>query len=328
MKKSFLGIVVILMSGAGVFPASGNGPPDRSSGFQDLNRTDRILLTLADSLDPRARYGPGDLAAMRERPDFGIDEDAGTSGEGRGSFAYSFRFSIGSFASSGYLKIVSPPSAPGGAAEEGWIDLGTDVPTGAAVRFRKVRRSEAVSFNEVAAELTKGNLTFAVGLRRPPDEPEAGARREILAFFGRLLDNARRHGLLFRIVLRALDPEEDEPLAENGLLNSPGREDEETAISLKVAAVDDRGAVLPDVDLYAIRLDGFLARFARIEKAAWNQAKGRYEVRQPPGDGAEIRLIYPPLSNREFAQALRQDETRRRGFGIVLNVDAEFKADR
>jgi len=327
MKKAFMGIAIFIVAGAAAVRAAGNGPPGRSAGLPDLNRTDRILLTLADSLDPRARYGPDDLAAIRERPDFRIDEDSGTSGEGKGSFAYSFRFAVGGFSASGYLKIVSPPAAPGD-AEEGWTDLGIDGPTGAAVRFRKVRKSESVSFNEVAAELTKGNLTFAVGLRRPPDEPDAAARREALAFFARLLDNARRHGLLFRIVLRVLDPEQDEPLGENGLFNSPGREDEETAISLKIAAVDDRGAVLPDVDIYAIRLSGFLARFARIEKAVWSQAKGRYEVRHPPQDGAEIRLIYPALSNREFAQALRQDETRRRGFGIVLNVDAEFKADR
>jgi hypothetical protein len=325
MKKALWGAFVTLWVGAS-YPST--APPPHVPDIQGLNRTARILLTLADSLNPQYRYGPGDLAGIRERPDFLIDEDSGTPGEGKGSFAYSFRFNIGEFASSGYLKIFSLPSTPSEQPEEGWNDLGVDSPTGAGVQFRRVRKSAAVGFNEVSAVSAKGNLMFAVSLRRPPGETEAAARQAVLGFFARLLENAGRYGLLYRIRVLVMDAEEGEPLADNAVLNSAGRENEETSIPLKIAAVDDQGKVLPDIDYYTIRLNGFLGRFARIEGAVWNWEKGLYEAHNPAADGAEIRLVYPALADANFSQALRQDEIRREGFGIVLNVDAAFKPAR
>lgn len=59
----------------------------------------------------------------------------------------------------------------------------------------------------------------------------------ILERFGRLLDNARRYGILSRIVIELVKGEKGEPLADGGLLNvlAPRRS----------RAASDSGSMLP-----------------------------------------------------------------------------------
>jgi hypothetical protein len=290
-----------------------------------LSITDRILLTLANSIGREARYGSGDLPEIRNRPDFMIDEESGGEGQGGGAYAYSFRSQEGSFSGSGYFKIASPARSRETRPEEGWQALPADETTGAAVLFRKVRRSEVVAYNEVEVTAAKGSFVLTVSLRRPPGEASDAAREAAREAFSRLLENARKYGLLFRIQLEFLDDRSGEPLEEDALLNVRGAPDEETTVRLRLRAVDSKGAALPNVKAYLIKLKGALGPLARLEGASFNSAKGQYEIQDPPAEGPVVSVVFPGLRSRDFASALERDAGLRRGFGIVLNVEATFK---
>jgi len=319
MRKAFFCVVLVL--GLEFAVSAGPAPPGNGE-RPDLTRTERILLALANSLSPDYQYGPEQLADIAGRPDFQIDEAAGAQGEGQGVYAYSFRSDIGGFAASGYFKI----SAASGAAlvrGAGWEDAGRDAASGAEVSLRRVRRTQDAPFNEVEARLTKGGLVLTVSLRRPPEEAPAASRKAALALFVRLLDNARRYGLLFRIRIVLADQPNADIWPENGLLNSAGRPKDETVLSLRLEAVDDQGRSLTGVSRFVIHVMGRLAGFARIEGAV-RKADGLYEVPDPGPNGAVIRLAYPALDDPKFSKALGEDQALRTGFGIVLNVDAEL----
>jgi hypothetical protein len=291
-----------------------------------LNLTDRILLTLANSLSPEYQYGPKDLKDIKERPDFMIDEESGAEGRGLGAYAYSFRSQEGPFSGSGYFKIASPARYRPPKENEGWGLLGKEEATGTEVWFRKVRKSETVNYNEVEATLVKGNFVLTASFRRPAEEPAAQARQMAEESFARLLDNARKYGLLYRILVELVDESAGEPLPEDSLLNLKGQDDEETSVRLRLREADFQGKPLENVEVYTIKLGGFLGKYARLEGAAFNQAKKQYEVHDPPADGIQVSVVFPAMKEGNFAKALEQDATMRRGFGIVLNVEATFKA--
>jgi hypothetical protein len=324
MKKRFASVLILLLSLTALW-LSGHPPSAELQGAAELDLTDRILLTLANSLSEDYQYGPRDLPDIKERPDFLIDEETGEEGLGRGSYAYSFRSEVGNFASSGYFKIAALSHYRAPKEEEGWGRLNSDDATGADIWFRKVRPSEVVSYNEVEVTAAKGNLGLTVSFRRPLGEPAEDARRIALEAFLRLIENARKNGLLFRILAEWIGDGAAEQLEENALLNIRGRENEETRVRLRIKAVDHLGTPLANVEMYAVTLKGFLGRHARIEGASFNREKGRYEIHDPPEDGARVLVVFPALDDAEFAAALDQDGGLRSDFGIVLDVDVMFK---
>ncbi len=296
--------------------------------IEDLNLTERIVLTLANSLEgDEYQYGPDDVSGLVEKAEFLIDEESGEKGEGKGVYAYSFRTQMGGFFGSGYLRIASPSRHVEPKAEEGWELLGEDSETGAGVWFRKIRRSEAIRYNEVQASSRKGNLVLTASLRRPPDETATEARRVILEYFGHLLSNATQYGILSRIVIELLSEEKGQALPGGAVVNIRGSDADETAVRFRVYAADNKGEPLANVDYYAIKLKGALGKFARLEGAAFNQQKNQYEVHDPPKEGIEVGVVFPALNDKEFAGALEQDAKMRAGFGITLDVEATFKPE-
>lgn len=299
----------------------------------DLNLTERIILTLANSLSLEHQSTPDDMPRLRQMVDDGeifVDEEEEERGQGKGMYAYSFPLEIADFRGNGYFRVASQARYRAPEEEKGWRLLGEDDGTEAKVWFRTVRTA-AVSYNEVEASLSKGNFVLTVSLRRPPGESADEARTTVLKRFLVLLENAKRYGILANILIELVDggdQEQHEPLEPNALLNVPGRESEETALRLRIYAADPTGAPLPNVDCYTIELKGFLGPYATLEGAAFNDAKKRYEVHDPPATGALVNLIFPSFNNTVFAKALEQDAAMDSGFGIVLEVDAEFKPER
>jgi len=173
--------------------------------------------------------------------------------------------------------------------------------------------------------VAKGNLVLTVSFRRPAEEPSGEARKIAEESFARLLDNARKYGLLYRILVELVDESSGEPLPEDSLLNLRGQDEEETTVRLKIRAADFQGKPLENVEAYALKLQGFLGKFARLEGAAFNQSKNQYEVHDPPDEGIQVSVVFPAMKEGNFAKALEQDATLRRGFGIVLNVEVTFK---
>lgn len=299
----------------------------------DLNMTERIILTLANSLTPEFQSSPDDMPKLMQMVDDGeifVDEEEEDRGQGKGMYAYSFPLEIADFRGNGYFRIASQARYRSPEEEKGWRLLGEDDGTEAKVWFRTVRTA-AVSYNEVEASLSKGNFVLTASLRRPPGESADEARTAILKRFRVLLENARRYGILANILIELVDggdQEQNEPLEQNALLNIPGRESDATAIRFRIYAADHTGAPLPNVDSYTIELGGFLGSHATLEGAAFNEAKKRYEIHDPPATGALVSLIFPSFSNKGFAKALEQDAAMDSGFGIVLEVEAEFKPER
>lgn len=299
----------------------------------DLNTTERIVLTLANSLSPDYQSTPDDMPKLMQMVDDGeifVDEEEEDRGQGKGMYAYSFPLEVADFRGNGYFRIASQARYRSPEEEKGWRLLGEDDGTEAKVWFRTVR-TPAVSYNEVEASLSKGNFVLTASLRRPPGESADDARTAILKRFRVLLENAKRYGILANVLIELVDEgdqDEQQPLEQNALLNIPGRESNETAVRFRIYAADHTGAPLSNVDYYTIELKGFLGSHAIIEGAAFNEAKKRYEIHDPPATGALVSLIFPSFSNTGFAKALEQDAVMDSGFGIVLEVDAEFKPER
>ena len=299
----------------------------------DLNMTERIVMTLANSLSPDYQTSPDDMPKLMQMVEDGeifVDEEEEEKGQGKGMYAYSFPLEVADFRGNGYFRIASQARYRAPEEEKGWRLLGEDSDAEAKVWFRTVRTA-AVSYNEVEASLSRGNFVLTASLRRPPGESADEARTTILKRFRLLLENAKRYGILANVLIELVNGggrEEQEPLEQNALLNIPGGESNETAVRFRIYAADHTGAPLPNVDYYTVELKGFLSPYATIEGAAFNAAKKRYEVHDPPATGALVSLIFPSFSNKVFAKALDQDAAMDSGFGIVLEVDAEFKPER
>ena len=291
----------------------------------DLNLTERITLTLANSISEEYQYGPDDAADLMDRPDFYLDEEEGI-------YTYSFRIKgarhprYGTFDGSGYYRIASPTQYRKPKTEEGWRLLGEDEETRALVWFREVRKSETQKYNEVQASLKSGNLTLTVSLRRPMEESPAEAEKVILERFGQLIDQARRHGILCRVVIEMVSEEEIRPLAEGALVNILGQEAEETRVPFRIYSLDYQDNRLTNIDCYIIKLRGALGKFARIEGAVFNEEKHQYEVHDQAE--AEVELVFPALAEKAFARALEENSQMRSGFGIIIDVDVSFKPER
>ena len=291
----------------------------------DLNLTERIALTLANSISEEYQYGPDDVGDLLDRPDFYLDEEEGI-------YTYSFRIKgarhprYGTFDGSGYYRIASPTQYRKPKTEEGWRLLGEDEETRALVWFREVRKSETQKYNEVQASLKSGNLTLTVSLRRPTEEPAAEAEKVVLERFNQLIDQARRYGILCRIVIEMVSEGEMRPLAEGALVNILGQEAEETRLSFRIYSLDYQDNRLTNIDFYIIKLRGALGKFARIEKAVFNQEKHQYEIHDRAE--AEVDLIFPAFANKAFARALQEDARMGSDFGIVIDVDVTFKPER
>jgi hypothetical protein len=292
-----------------------NWPAVEAREIEQLNLTERITLTLANSLSQEYQYGPDDVGELAKRADFYIDDREGV-------YSYSFRTRVGEFSGSGYYRIASPTRHRRPKTEEGWRALTGDRKTGAEVWFREVRKSDAETYNEVQASLVSGNFALTASVRRPASESAERATQVILERFGRLLDNARRYGI------ELVKGEKGEPLADGGLLNVLGAEKEQSRVRFRVYAADSRGSPLANVDYYVIKLSGFLGEFARVEGAAFNEEKGQYEVHNPAEEGAEVVLIIPAFESTEFAGAMARDAKMKSGFGITIGVDAIFKPEK
>ncbi len=331
--KSHRNIAVAMIVGFAITTAWIAPSPLQARELEDLNLTERIILVLANSLSPDYQSGPEDmpgLMQMVEDGDIFVDEEEEEAGQGKGMYAYSYPLKIGDFRGSGYFRIASQARYRKPEEEEGWRSLGEDGGTGADVWFRTVRTG-AVSYNEIQASLSKGNFVLTTSMRRPAGESASQSQEIILERFNVLLENARRYGILANIAIMLVgeDEEEDqEPLEENALLNIPGRDSQESAIRFRIHATDHKGTPLTNVNYYTIELKGFLASYARLQGAAYNEKKERYEIHDPPVSGAVVDVAFPALKNGAFAQALEQDATMSEGFGIVLEVDAEFKPER
>jgi len=307
--------------------------PAEGRQLEDLNLTERIILVLANSLSPEHQRGPDDtpeLMQMVEDGEIFVDEEKEEKGQGKGMYAYSYPVKIGEFRGTGYFRIASQARYRSPGEEEGWRMLGEDNDTGAKVWFRTVRAGE-VNYNEAQASLSKGNFVLTVSQRYPPGESQSEARSAILKRFRMLLENAKRYGILANIVIELVDEEgrsDKEPLEDNALLNVPGRDSQETAIRFRIYAADHKGNPLTNVDYYTIELKGFLASYATLRGAAFDQGKKRYEIHDPPEIGAVVEVVFPALKSEAFARALEQDAAMEEGFGIVLEVDVEFKPER
>jgi hypothetical protein len=319
--KKLLTILEVLTLGWIIIWLFASVPAIEAREIEDLNLTERITLTLANSISERYQYGADDVGELMERADFYIDEEEGI-------YSYSFRIRVDSFRGSGYHRISSLARYPKPKTEEGWRLLGEDPETRTKVWFREVRRSEADVYNEVQASLKSGNLALTVSLRRPAEEPPSQAQKVILERFRRLIDNAQRYGILSRIVIAMVSREELRPLTDNALVNILGRRAEETRVRFRVYAVDYQGNRLANVEYYAFKLGGFLGRFARLEGAgvSFNAEKNQYEVHGL--QEAEVNLIFPAFKDKEFAKALEKDEKMQSDFGITLDVDVAFKPER
>ena len=116
------------------------------------------------------------------------------------------------------------------------------------------------------------------------------------------------------------------PLAEGTLVNILSQETEETRVSFRIYSLDYQDNRLTNIDCYIIKLRGALGKFARIEKAVFNEEKHQYEIHDQAE--AEVDLVFPAFSNKAFAQALQEDAQMRSDFGIVIDVDVTFKPER
>lgn len=292
-----------------------------AQGTKDLTLTQRIALTLANSMSDKFQYGPPDVADLMQRPDFYLDED-------EGMYSYSFRTKVGSFLGSGYFRIASPSQYKAPKTEEGWKLLGEDRDTLAKIWFREVRKSEAVSYNEIEATLSKGNFVLTASLRRPPDESAGDTREVILERFAGLISNAKRYGILSNILVEMIGGDVSERVEDGALLNILGKDNDETRVVFRICAADYQGKPLANVDFYTIKLGGFLGQFARVEGAEYNRAKSQYEVHEPPRSGARVELVFPALNAREFAAAMGENARIQDDFGITFEVDATFKPEK
>ncbi len=289
--------------------------------IRDLNLTQRIALTLANSLSDRYQFGPGEVKELMSRPDIYLDEQQGV-------YSYSFRFTADTFQGSGYFRIAEPVGYRRPKTEEGWNLQAEDKDTGARVWFRQVRKSEVVRYNEVEATLENSRFILTASLRRPAEEPALQAQQEILGRLNRLISNARRYGLLTSVVLEWVRGEGGQALGPEQLLNIVGQAKKETRVRFKMYAVDAQGLRLPGVDYYSIKLKGLLGSFARLEGATFNPKLEQFEVHDPPAQGAQVVLIIPSLDDAAFGPALEENSRRSDDFGIVLDVDATFKSER
>ncbi|MBE0479200.1 hypothetical protein IBX65_08840, partial [Candidatus Aerophobetes bacterium] len=294
--------------------------------ISDLSLTERIALTLANSISEDYQYGPDEASDVLRRPDFYIDEDEEV-------YSYSFRIKeayhprYGTFDGSGYYRIASSVRYGKPKTEEGWALVGKDETTNALIWFREIRKSGVQKYNEVQASLKSGNLTLTVSLRRPAEEPSQEAKDAVLERFNTLLESAKKHGILCRIVIELVESDEQvTSLADSALVNVVGKKNEETQMFLRVYTVDYKGSPVSNIDYYALKLKGALGGFARIENASFNEEKGQYEIHDV--SEANIILVFPPLEQEQFARALTEDENLREGFGITMDVDVIFKSER
>lgn len=291
----------------------------------DLNLTERITLTLANSISQEYQYGIDEVGDLMRRSDFYIDEEEGI-------YSYSFRIKeayhprYGTFDGSGYYRIASSIWYRKPKTEEGWEFLGEDEKTGAMVWLRGVQKSRAEKYNEVQASLKRGNLTLTVSLRRPSEELPEESEEAVLERFNTLIENAKKYGILCRIIIEMVEKDQTLLLADNTLVNIPGRKNKETQVPLRIYTVDYKGSPLSNIEYYGIKLEGTLGQFARIENATFNEEKHQYEVY----DAAEahVILVFPALEEEEFFRALEEDENLREGFGIGVNVNVAFKSER
>ena len=240
----------------------------------ELSLGDRILLTIAATANPDVEFTADDMAELRDREDFYIDEEEGL-------YLYSYPVEIAGFESSAYYRISSPTQFKKPKAEEDWLRLTDRAPGGASVWFRSVARSGAEPYNEVQASAKKGKLVLTTSMRRPPNEPREQAQAAIEKDFQLLLDMGKKYGILSRLVIARLGPDSDEGerLDDDALVNVLGNGQEENRVSFRVHALDDKGAVDRNVAYFSIKVTGMLAPYARIDGAAYNAEKAQFEVR-------------------------------------------------
>jgi hypothetical protein len=294
--------------------------------ISDLNLGERTALTLANSISEDYYYDPDDVADVLRRPDFYIDEEEGV-------YSYSFRVKeayhprYGTFDGSGYYRIASSVRYAKPKTEEGWILSEEDETTNALVWFREIRKSQTQHYNEVQASLQSGGLTLTVSLRRPAEEPVQEAKEVVLERFNTLLENAKKYGILCRVVVERVENNEQvKALPDRALVNTLGDENEETRMFLRIYTVDYKDTPVSNIDYYELKLKGALGGFARVENASFNEEKGQYEIHEVAE--ATIVLVFPALEQEQFAHALKEDENLREGFGIRLDIDVTFKSER
>ena len=291
---------------------------------EDLSRPERIVLTLGNSISEQYQYQADDLEQLAQRPDFYIDEPEGI-------YSFSFRLKeaehpqYGRYDGSGYYKIDVPRHYRDPEVTEGWEPVKEPSETPVKVWFREVRESSDESFNEVRAFLNTGNLVFTVSLRRSVQEPPGEARDVALARLDKIIENAKRYGLLSRVVIELVGETEPQSLDEGAVANYRVERSGETRVRMRVRAEDYEGRPLDNVAYFTVSLKGDLARFARIEEALFNEKEQRYEVHFPRQGVADVTLVMPAADNEEFAEAIDANDLLTEDFGITLEADVVLK---
>jgi len=298
----------------------GLAAPIHARSIEELNLSERITLTLANSISPDYRFGPDDIEALMRRMDFYADP-------GEGIYTYSFRIQEGNFTGRGYYRVAEPGNYPKPKSDEGWVYMGEDRESGAKVWFREMRKARVAPYNEVQASVER-NLVLTTSMRRPAEESREKAREAVLERVTEFIKNARLHGILSRVEVELVGAERTEQVADGGLLNLLGRERQATSVLFRVYALDHQERPAVNVDKYIIKLGGFLGRFASIEGATFNAKKERYEVPAAQGGGADITLVIPAMAAGEFARALEQNAVLKEGYGIVVDVNAAYRSPR
>ena len=281
-------------------------------GVDDLGLTERIILTLANSVRPDYQYNPDDVNDLMQQGDVYIDEE-------QGIYTQTFREKIGDFKSSGYYRIATPSLTDVPKEEKGWIPLEGGRDSEAGFWYRDVRNTQTGDYNEIQAELDGGNLILTVSMRRSAAEPAGQAQQDIAQRFQVFLENAVRYGLFNQVVVEFMTGQGEAAVAQGDFLNVIGSEDESTRLNFKVYAVDGKGNRLANVDLFSVKFMGSLGQYAHLENGQFNEEKGYYEVRGGPE--TLLTIILPPFKDERFADALEADAKKTTGFGLDIDVN-------
>jgi hypothetical protein len=180
------------------------------------------------------------------------------------------------------------------AASGGWTSFKKDPKSGVEILFKKIEKSDAEKYLNIAARKKVGKVILTIAQRRPLGESVDAAAADVGKRFDTFLAQANRNQLFggrIRMILISRDDQPELPSGEPFLFTM--NENEPTVFVIRIEAIGPDDQPAKDLRHISLELSGSVAGLAKAsvnEKSA--DISKRYLVKEPPST-IEVTLTIP-----------------------------------
>jgi hypothetical protein len=204
--------------------------------------------------------------------------------------------------SRGYLRITKGEELAD-PVKGGWTVLKVDPGTGAEILFKRVEKTEADKYLNVAVRKKVGNVILTVAQRRQFHETNDGAGLKVHERFRQLLDVARKNKVLGGKVRMTLVDESGQPdlAAADPQLFSLRDTEREMRVQLQF---EDPDGKIVEPKKVKVELQGVLAQRARLKYRDQVISAGKKHVIDEPGLTLDLVLVLPSSKDADASDTL------------------------